>query len=380
MFQRLIKLPEEHSFFLFGARGTGKTTLLRANYPDALKIDLLDHETEAALSLNPHHLAALIGPASSNYVVIDEIQKVPQLLDEVHRLIETRGNEKIFILTGSSARKLKAGGANLLAGRAFLRNLFPLTARELESRFDLPEALRWGTLPKLYSLSSDDLKRDYLESYAHLYLKEEVWGEQIIRNLPPFRKFLEVSAVNAGKIVNTANVARDVGVDPKTVQSYYSILEDTLLGFHIDAYHSSVRKRLRQAPKFYFFDNGVTRALARMLTVEPKAGTNYFGDLFEQFVINELVRWNSYEKRDYRFSYLQSASGVEVDLIIERQARPLALVEIKSTETVREDHLSGLENFQKDFPDAELFLLSRDPNAKKFGRILALPWSRFAEI
>ena len=131
--------------------------------------------------------------------------------------------------------------------------------------------------------------------------------------------------------MNTANVARDVGVDPKTVQSYYSILEDTLLGFHIDAYHSSVRKRLRQAPKFYFFDNGVARALARMLSVEPKAGTNYFGDLFEQLVINEFVRLNSYEKRDYRFSYLQSASGVEIDLIVERPGRPLALVEIKST-------------------------------------------------
>ena len=380
MFKRLIKLPETHSFFLFGARGTGKTTLLRATFPDALKIDLLDHLTEAHLMLNPHHLGALIASSASNYVVIDEIQKVPKLLDEVHRLIESPGNEKIFILTGSSARKLKAGGANLLAGRAFLRNLFPLTAQELGPRFHLPEALAWGTLPKIYSCSSDELKKDYLDSYAHLYLKEEVWGEQIIRNLPPFRKFLEVAAVSAGKILNHANVARDVGVDPKTVQSYYSILEDTLLGFHIDAFHSSVRKRLRQAPKFYFFDNGVTRALARMLTVEPKAGTNYFGDLFEQFVINEFLRCNNYGKRDYRFSYLQSASGVEIDLVIERPGRPLALVEIKSTENVREDHLTGLENFQKDFPDAELFLLSRDHNAKKFGRIWVWPWQRFGEI
>ncbi|MFZ9521403.1 MAG: ATP-binding protein [Silvanigrellaceae bacterium] len=380
MFQRSVKLPEEHCFFLFGARGTGKTTLLRARFPDAYSIDLLDHEIESTLMLNPHHLAAMLASAKSNQVVIDEIQKIPKLLDEVHRLIETPGNEKIFILTGSSARKLKAGGANLLAGRAFLRNLFPLTSLELENRFDLLEALRWGTLPKIFSCNSDEMKRDYLESYAHLYLKEEVWGEQIIRNLPPFRKFLEVSAVNAGKIVNTANVARDVGVDPKTVQSYYSILEDTLLGFHIDAYHSSVRKRLRQAPKFYFFDNGVTRALARMLTVEPKTGTNYFGDLFEQLVINEFVRLNSYEMRDYRFSYLQSASGVEIDLVVERPGRPLALVEIKSTESVREDHLSGLDNFQRDFPDAELFLLSRDRHAKKFGRIQALPWSRLADI
>ena len=185
-------------FFLFGARGTGKSTLIRARFPDAFTIDLLDHEIESTLMLNPHHLAAMVASAMSSQVVIDEIQKIPQLLDEVHRLIETPGNEKIFVMTGSSARKLKAGGANLLAGRAFLRSLFPMTSLELENRFDLLDALRWGTLPKIFSCTSDELKRDYLESYAYLYLKEEVWGEQIIRNLPPFRKFLEVSAANAG--------------------------------------------------------------------------------------------------------------------------------------------------------------------------------------
>jgi predicted AAA+ superfamily ATPase len=380
MFQRSISLPNENSFFLFGARGTGKTTLLRVLFPDALTIDLLDNRTEEELMMAPHHLEAMIAGSSGSHIIIDEIQKIPKLLDEVHRLIEKSENKNRFILTGSSAKKLKSGGANLLAGRAFLRNLFPLTQRELGDAFVLEDALRWGSLPRIFSLESQDSKRDYLDSYAQLYLKEEVWAEQLIRNLPPFRRFLEVAAVNFGKILNASNIAADVGVDPKTVQSYYSILEETLLGFHLDAYHSSVRKRLRQAPKFYFFDNGVSRALARMQSVLPKEGTAYYGDLFEQFVINEIFRTNDYEKRDYRFSYLQSASGVEIDLVIERPGKPLALVEIKSTTQVRNDHLSGLENFADSFPDAELFILSRDHNPKRFGRIDALPWFRFSEI
>ena len=380
MFQRSISLPNEHSFFLFGARGTGKTTLLKVLFPDALTIDLLDNRTVEELMMAPHHLEAMIAGSSASHIIIDEIQKIPKLLDEVHRLIEKSENKNRFILTGSSAKKLKSGGANLLAGRAFLRNLFPLTQRELGDAFVLEDALRWGSLPRIFSLESQDSKRDYLDSYTQLYLKEEVWAEQLIRHLPPFRRFLEVAAVNFGKILNASNIAADVGVDPKTVQSYYSILEETLLGFHLDAYHSSVRKRLRQAPKFYFFDNGVSRALARMQSVLPKEGTAYYADLFEQFVINEIFRTNDYEKRDYRFSYLQSASGVEIDLVIERPGKPLALVEIKSTTQVRNDHLSGLENFADSFPDAELFILSRDHNPKRFGRIDALPWFRFSEI
>lgn len=380
MFRRLIKLPTQHDFFLFGARGTGKTTLLRNHFPDAFTIDLLESRTEEELMLAPNRLEALVAKSGARHVIIDEIQKIPKLLDEVHRLIEQPGNEKIYILTGSSARKLKAGGANLLGGRAFLRNLYPLTPQELDECFELEDAMRWGTLPKIFALESEDLKRDYLDSYAQLYLKEEVWAEQLVRNLPPFRKFLETAAVNFGKIVNLANIARDVGVDPKTVQSYYSILEETLLGIHLDAYHSSVRKRLRQAPKFYFFDNGVARALARMQSVVPKEGTNYYGELFEQFIVNVFHMTNGYEKRDYRFSYLRSASGAEIDLVVERPGRPLALVEIKSTERVREDHLRGLENFAPDFPDADLYLLSRDPNSMRFGRINALPWQRYLEI
>jgi predicted AAA+ superfamily ATPase len=380
MFQRIIKLPIQHDFFLFGARGTGKTTLLRYHFPEALTIDLLESRTEEELMLAPDHLEALISKSNAQHVIIDEIQKIPKLLDEVHRLIEQPGNKKIFILTGSSARKLKGGGANLLGGRAFLRKLFPLIPQELGDHFSLEDSIRWGTLPKIFSLNSGDLKRDYLESYSQLYLKEEVWAEQLVRNLLPFRKFLEIAAINFGKIVNLANIARDVGVDPKTVQSYYSILEDTLLGFHLDAYHSSVRKRLRQAPKFYFFDNGVSRALARMVSVEPKEGTSYFGDLFEQFIVNAFYTTSSYEKRDYRFSYLMSASGAEIDLVIERPGRPIALVEIKSTELVRKDHLRGLENFASDFADADLYLLSRDTKPKIFGRINALPWQRFVEI
>lgn len=380
MFSRRLSINDRDSFFLFGARGTGKTTLLRFVFPDALFIDLLDSRTEEELMLAPHRLEVIVAASASSHIVIDEIQKIPKLLDEVHRLVENPQFKKKFILTGSSAKKLKASGANLLAGRAFLRRLFPLTRQELGDAFVLESALRWGSLPKISSLTLNESKRDYLDTYAQLYLKEEIWAEQLIRNLPPFRKFLEIAAINFGKILNFANIAKDVGVDPKTVQSYYTILEETLLGFQLEAYHSSVRKRLRAGPKFYFFDNGVARALARMQSVEPKEGTSYFGDLFEQFVINEFIRNNEYEKKDYRFSYLQSASGVEIDLMIERPGKPLALVEIKSADIIREDHITSLENFADDFPDAELFVLSRDERPKQFGRIAALPWHRLLEI
>ena len=376
MFERTISTPQNHSFFLFGGRGTGKSSLVRLRYSNAFTLDLLDPKLEADFSLNPERLVAVVeglGPETT-HVVIDEVQKVPKLLDLVHYLIESRQSKKHFVLTGSSARKLKAGGANLLAGRAFLRNLFPLTSEELGPRFDETEVLSFGTLPKIFSYESDSDKVDYLDSYCQSYLKEEIWGEQIVRNLVPFRRFLEIASINGGEIVNAANVARDVGVDPKTVQAYYSILEDTLLGFHLDPFHTSVRRRQRKSPKFYFFDNGVERSLAGMMKVLPKEGTSYFGGLFESLVINEVYRASSYLKLGYRFSYLQSATEVEVDLLVERPGQNMALVEIKSTVRATEDSLSGLRNFEKDFPEADLYLFSRDPFAQSFGRIQALHW------
>jgi predicted AAA+ superfamily ATPase len=366
------------SFFLLGARGTGKSTLMRSAFDSdtSLWFNLLDLEVEERLARHPMELQreVLLLPPSVQHVVIDEIQKLPRLLDVVHNLIETHKVPQQFILTGSSARKLKAGGANLLAGRAALRTLHPLTAAELGNTFNEAEALQWGTLPKIWNVDTPEEREEFLRAYANIYLKEEILGEQLIRQLDPFRRFLEVAARQSGKIVNHSKIARDVGVDVKTVQSWYQVVEDTLVGFHLDAYHSSVRKQLRQAPKFYFFDVGVTRALAQMLRVAPAEQTSYFGDLFEQFVVCELNARNQYEQQDYRLSYLRTKSGVEVDVIVERPGKPTALVEIKSTKIVTEDDIRSLQHFLSDFPESDFFLLSRDPKPQKFGRIKAVHW------
>ena len=378
MFQRSVNIPELRSFFLFGARGTGKSTLLRQHFSQnsSYTVNLLDLDAEDRLARDPMAFQrdVLALPPSITHVIVDEIQKLPRLLDVVHNLIETHQVAQSFVLTGSSARKLKAGGANLLAGRAALRNLFPLTHDELGSHYNVDDAIRWGTLPKIWNTSDESERADILRSYAQTYIKEEVWGEHLVRQIAPFRRFLEAAALNAGKILNYSNIARDTGADVKTVQSWYSLLEDTLLGFYVDAYHSSVRKQLRQSPKFYFFDTGVTRALAHMLNVQPAPQTSYYGDLFEQHVICELRSRNHYENLDYKLNYLRTKSDVEIDLVVTRPGKPLALVEIKSTNQVKEDHFSSLIHFADDFPKADLFLWSQDPTPQKSGRIMALPW------
>ena len=378
MFPRLLKLPIDRSCFLFGARGTGKSTLLRTILSPASTVvfNLLEADTEDRLARDPRTLEreVLALPPTITHVVVDEVQKLPRLLDAVHNLLETHRVPQRFILTGSSARKLKAGGANLLAGRASLRHLFPLQPGELGQAYDEDRALRYGGLPAVWNATSDAEREDFLRAYAHGYLHEEIQAEQVVRNLDPFRRFLEVAAQGSGKILNHARIAREVGSDPKTVQAWYQVLEDTLLGFHVDGFHTSVRKQLRQAPKFYLFDTGVTRALSRMLQVLPHPGTSYFGELFESMVMTGFFARNAYEQLDWRFSYLRTKAGREVDLVLQRPGRPLALVEIKSTGQVREDHATALTALLPDFPGAEAFLLSRDPRPQRLGPILALPW------
>lgn len=378
MFQRLLNLPGDRSCFLFGARGTGKSTLLRASLPEASTVvfNLLEADTEDRLARDPRALEreVLALPRAITHVVVDEVQKLPRLLDAVHNLMATHQVPQRFVLTGSSARKLKAGGANLLAGRASLRHLFPLVRRELGAAYDEDRALRFGGLPAIWNATNDEARCDFLRAYTHGYLREEIQAEQLVRKLDPFRRFLEVAAQNSGKILNHTRIAREVGSDPKTVQAWYQVLEDTLLGFHVDGYHASVRKQLRQAPKFYLFDTGVTRSLSRMLQVPPQPGTSYFGELFENQVMTELFARDAYEQLDWRFSYLLTKAGLEVDLVLQRPGRPLALVEIKSTDRIRADHSRALNALLPDFPGAEAFLLSRDPHPQRLGAIHALPW------
>lgn len=342
----MVKLPKSRSFFLFGARGTGKSTLLRTRFNQAncLWLDLLNIALEDQLAKRPDDLVRMVNghkfdagragissdeTAPTKWVVIDEVQKVPKLLDVVHRLIEQ--DNICFALTGSSARKLKYGSANLLAGRAFMRALFPLTWQELGESFDLSVLLQFGSLPEVIGLTDPDDKKDYLRSYALTYIKEEIWAEHLVRKLNPFRKFLEVAAQTDTEPINYAAIGRDVGVDQKTVRSYYQILEDTLLGFLLEPYAASVRKRQSQRQKFYFFDAGVSRALSHQLETGMAQSTYGYGRAFERFVIIESIRAANYLKNDFRFSYLRTKDNAEIDLIIDRPGLPLALVEIKST-------------------------------------------------
>jgi len=376
MVHRALSPLRASSFFLFGARGTGKTTFLKSFFAreKVLWFDLLDPATEDRLARDPSALAHEIAaaPKGVKWIVIDEVQKVPKLLDLAHRHIES--SRLKFALTGSSARRLKRGGANLLAGRAWLNHLYPLTHAELGGRFDLDEALRWGTLPRVTQLKAAAEKREFLRAYALAYLKEEVWGEHLIRRLDPFRKFLEVAAEANGRIVNYTGIGQDVGVDTKTVQSYFEILEDTLLAVTLPPYSRSLRRRQRKNPKFYFFDTGVASALVGRPGPPLAPGTEAYGRAFEHFLILEAWRQNDYRRRDFRFSYLRTKDDAEIDLVIERPGAPTALVEIKSTAEVRERDVRALRRFKEDFKSAEAFCLSRDPHRKKIGGVMALPW------
>ena len=380
MLHRLPDLPGHHSFFLFGPRGTGKSTLLNATLPpNALRIDLLDPMEEDLFRRDPLELErrAEALPPAVRWIFIDEIQKAPRLLDLVHRLTEKGGH--FFALTGSSPRKLKRGASNLLAGRAFVFNLHPFTRIELGDSFSLTEALHWGTLPKIFSLKSAQDKTMFLRAYALTYLKEEVASEQLVRKLDPFRNFLEVAAQCNGQILNYTRIAQDVGVDVKTVQSYFVVLEDTLVGFHLPAWHRSIRKRQAAHPKFYLFDPGVKRALERALHQDLYPRTYAFGSAFEHFVILELRRLNDYCGADYAFSYLRTKDGAEIDLVLDRPGQPPFLLEIKSTEHVREGDVAALARFQSDIRGSRALCLSLDPHRKKIGAVLCLPWHKAPE-
>ncbi|MDP2600748.1 MAG: AAA family ATPase [Deltaproteobacteria bacterium] len=381
MFHRIVNTSKSHSFFLFGARGTGKSTYITSHYSgeETLFVDLLKPGEETTLLKNPNHLVERIraqGPKLQR-VIIDEVQKLPKLLDLVHQQIEAskrEGHPLQFILTGSSARKLRRGAANLLAGRAFIYHLYPLTVRELGTHFNLTQVLQYGSLPEIYSHVQASDKRMYLEAYAQTYLKEEIWNEQIVRKLEPFAHFLEVAAQCNGKILNFSKMGRDIGVDTKTVQSYYQILEDTLVGFILPAYHRSVRKRQTTAPKFYFFDTGVKRALDGTLTVALLPQTYAFGDAFEHFLLLEIRRISSYQQNDYRFSYFRTHDDAEIDLVIERPGKSPLLIEVKSSELVDSEDIKPLEKIAKDFGRCECLCLSRDKVRRKVGNTLILPW------
>jgi uncharacterized protein len=378
MLGRILKISDLNSFFLFGARGSGKSTLLKEHFvaEEVLFLDLLQEEQFIRFANDVGVLSGIIEklPEKVKWVVIDEIQKLPKLLDEVHRQIfKQRCN---FALTGSSARKLKRSQANMLAGRAFTFNLFPLTHRELKDQFILDEVLRFGTLPEIYKFNNELDKYRFLKAYCSTYLKEEIIAEQLIRNTVPFQRFLPIVAQHSGEIINYSSIARDIGVDDVTVRNYFSILEDTLIGFTLDSYHTSIRKRQRTSPKFYLFDTGVTRQLLGLIDQPLTISTFGYGKAFEHFVILEIYRLISYQEKEWRMSYLRTTEQAEIDLIIERPGLPVALIEIKSTKAVDTKTIKRLEAFKASFNNAQAMILCQEPLARKSGTIDILPWQQ----
>ena len=304
-------------------------------------------------------------------VFIDEIQRLPSLLNEVHGLIERHKGKVRFILTGSSARKLRRGGANLLAGRAWTLHLHPLTHREGVT--DLKRALHYGTLPGIY-LSKTPPQRA-LRAYVHTYLREEIRQESLLRRIDAFVRFMDVAAQMNGEPVNFAKIGRDCGVSIKTVQDYYSILVDTLITFRLDGWAHSVRKQLRQQPKFYWFDCGVLNAIRGELAAPPPEGSSRYGNLFETWVVLETIRLNDYAETDYRFHYWRTNNGMEVDLVLSRDATHAEkAIEIKSAAAPTLEDVRGLLSFQSENPRTELWCACRTPRAYKIGDVLFLPW------
>jgi len=370
MYERMLDLPtlaQKKSLFLFGPRSTGKTTLLRAQFPAARIINLLRSRVAIPLSHNPGELRELINamPDSDLPVVIDEIQKIPALLDEVHDLIEERGLR--FILTGSSARKLRRGGVNLLAGRAWQCNLFPLCSAEL-SQFDLNRYLLYGGLPQVVD-SEDPLEE--LDAYINTYLTEEIMAESLVQNLVHFSAFLRVAALSNSQQINFANVSRDTGVPASSVRAWFKILNDNFTGFMLDPWHSPGRKAVATA-KFYFFDTGVANFLAGYRSLNRNSAE--FGSAFEHFIAMELRAWLAYGRHKETLQYWRTRDGLEVDFIVGRRLA----VEVKAANRIHPGDLKGLRALGEEAEFAQRVVVSMEelPRTTSDG-IQILPWQQF---
>lgn len=365
MYSRIFHIDNEldENLFLFGARQTGKSTILRSQIKGSIYIDLLDTKLKSRFSRNPGLLYdMLISSADGTIVVIDEIPEVPELLDEVHRLISER--DLRFVLCGSSARKLKRKGYNTLGGRAVPCFLHPLVSAEIPD-FDLDHALLYGMLPPHYTAKNATRR---ISAYVDVYLKEEIKEEALVRNLGSFQRFLEIAALTDGEMVNYRNIAQDCGVSANTVSNYFNILEDTLVGYMVPAYRKVMKRRLVQAPKFYYFDVGlVNHMLHRDHLVR---GTAEYGHAFEHFVIQELVAYLDYEHRREQLSYWRTYSGYEVDAVL---GDAQVAIEIKSVDEVMPRHLKGLKAFAEEHADARLMIVSLDPIRRTSGDIEILP-------
>ena len=370
--QRTLNLPNllsRKSFFLFGPRATGKSTLINQQLSaSATVIDLLDSRLYLRLLNSPHDLESIIRSDSKNgIVVIDEIQRVPELLNEVHRLIE---NKKLtFLLTGSSARKLRRGKANLLAGRVWEARLFPFTCMEIPD-FNLERFLRYGGLPPVYLSKYPD---EELDAYVNTYLKEEIMAEGLIRKLPPFSRFLHAAALINGEMINFSKLANDCQVPPSTVTEYVGLLEDTLVGFLLPAWTESIKRKAIRTGKLYFFDPGITHTLAGTQTLDRNS--DLYGKSFEQFIGMEIRAYLSYKRRKLQLSYWRSTHGYEVDFLVGRETA----VEVKASKKISQRDFKGLKALEEEKIFKNYILVSQDPINTRDGNFQALYWKKFLD-
>lgn len=361
-------LLKKKSIFLFGPRSTGKTTLIEHQLPEARVYNLLDTRLFSRLVRDPGLLAEETA-GDKRVIVIDEIQKLPALLDEVQRLIVER--HQTFLLTGSSARKLKRGAANLLAGRAWRADFLPLTSREIP-RFDLVRYLNRGGLPYVYS--GENPSED-LENYVALYLKEEIQSESLIRNLPAFASFLDAIALSNGEEINFESFGRDCGVSPGTVKNYLQILEDTLIGFSLPGFVKTKKRKAISRIKHYLFDVGVVNTLCQRGEIRPRS--ELFGKAFEQFIIQEIRAYLSYRRRKLSLTYWRSLSQFEVDVLVGME---LAL-EIKGTSRIKDDDLKGLRALKEEGLIRGYAVVSVDPGERTTSDgIRIFPWEKFLQL
>lgn len=374
MFTRLVPLPAgpSESFFLWGPRQTGKSTLLRTLYPDAIWIDLLKtHDFVRYLERPALLREELEVLPKERMIVIDGVQKVPGILDEVHWLIENR--RRVFAMSGSSTRRVRRSQANLLGGRATRFELFGLASAEIGRGFELRRALNHGYLPRHYLANTP---ARYLRGYVQDYLKEEIVQEGVTRNLPAFSSFLTAAALSDTELVSYATVARDCGVSPPTVKEYFQILVDTLLGRYLPAYTKRPKRRVIGAPKFYFADVGVVNVLAKRGPLEP--GSELFGKAFKNWVFHELTAYSHYRERFFDLSYWRLASGIEVDFVVDGAGYG---IEAKATPRVTSDHLKGLRQLAIDQTGLKgRFVISLEAKARATeDGIEVLPWRTFVD-
>lgn len=368
MYKRILTAPLRYksSFFLFGPRGTGKTSWLKQNFPNALFFDLLSTDVYVDFQARPSLLEEKIPEGFDDWIVIDEIQRVPELLNEVHRLIESKRYR--FVLTGSSARKLRRKGVNLLAGRAHSYKMFPLTAIELGSDFHIEESLQIGHLPAVHDAKLAN--EEYFKSYISTYLREEVLQEGLTRNLSAFARFLEIASFSQGSLLNISEVARECKIDRKVAENYFTILEDLLIATRLPVFTKKAQRQTVVHPKFYYFDTGVYQHLRPKGPLDTPSLIG--GAALETLVYQELRAINDYFRFDYDLYFWRTIEQQEVDFIL-YGSKGLIAIEVKSSKVIHPSDLKGLQLFKEDYPMAKLFVFYGGKETLYYGDITVLP-------